>query len=125
MTKYFKDERELNFRVTRIDVAQLSAESIAHCFNSGDECSICITFSGFEESCLGYVVHVRKLVNDFFELVNITGETEMRVNGVEALILVLRHVCGETYSPAIQDVFQQIRCDIGNTTRNAIFAIPA
>ena len=123
MAKYFKDHRQLNHRVQRLNVTDLSPKSIASCFEMDNECSICVTFAGFDESCLGYVTHVRKSADDLYELFNIAGETEIRVNSIEALILVLRHVCGETYSPEIQDVFQQIRNDIGNASKKATFAI--
>lgn len=121
MPKYFNGDRDLLFPIARIESADLSSTSLSELFAEGNELSVCVSFSGFNESCLGYVAHIRKAGN-MFELLNICSELELRVEGFEALALVLAHVCGASYSPEVQAVFQQIRNDIGSAQHVPVFS---
>lgn len=121
MPKYFNGDREVLFPIAKIDASALSAASLSDLFKGSSERSVCVTLAGFDESCLGYIAHIRKDGNTF-ELLNICSEHELRVEGIEALVTVLAHVCGARYSPAVQAVFQQIRNDIGSANHAATFA---
>lgn len=121
MPKYFSGDREILFEIAKIDAGALNAANISHLFRDVSERSVCVTFSGFDQSCLGYIAHIRKN-GDTFDLLNICSELELRVDGIEALVTVLAHVCGARYSSAVQAVFQQIRNDIGSAVHAPIFA---
>lgn len=121
MPKYFSGDREVLFEIAKIDAGALNAANISLLFRDVSERSVCVTFSGFDQSCLGYIAHIRKN-GDTFDLLNICSELELRVDGIDALVTVLAHVCGARYSAAVQAVFQQIRNDIGSASHAPIFA---
>jgi hypothetical protein len=113
MPKYFNDERPLLYPKTTLGEGDLEPNAIAKRFNDRKEHSLCLSFSGFEPNCLGFVIHVRKTA-DRYELLNIAGEIEMTVRNEQQLVEVIRHISGLEYSAKVQRAFQEIRNDIGS-----------
>lgn len=113
MPKYFNDERPLLFPKVTIGVCELTADWLAALFKQQDRNSISLSFQGFEESCLGFVVHVKK-TGARYEILNITEQFELAVENEQQLVEVIKHVSGVQYSEKMQATFQQIRNDIGS-----------
>lgn len=120
MPKNFNDERQLPYRITRLDVANIDEATLQRLFASANQLSINLVFAGFDSSCLGYVVNAKK-VGDTFEISNIAGELELRVLDMRSLAELLKHVCGVSYSSGVQDAFQRVRNDIGSAGKVTSF----
>lgn len=90
----------------------LTSDTLRSLFARQTEASLCLVFDGFAASCLGYVLHVRYRDGQY-EVLNITGESELLLRSEDHLAEVIMHVSGMQYSEAACRAFQKIRTDIG------------
>ncbi len=112
MPKYFEGDRPLPFETLRITPEQITEQQLANIFADRESATICVTFNGFDESCLGYVFNIRK-TNAQFQVLNITMEVELTATSAGRLADVIHHVSGIRFVEEVHTAFQNSRNNIG------------
>ncbi len=117
MPKFFEGDRELLFARISAEPTTITETSLQQELNKNSGAiSLCVSFHNFHPNSVGYVFHIKE-ESDGYHLMNITGESELTLSSLSLLIEAIFHICGYKYSSRVQQVFDDIRNNIGSRLR--------
>lgn len=108
MPKYFSDERPLPYERVDCCVTTLNRQFVEERFTENDAVTFCLSLPGLPESCLGYLVHVRRL-RDGFEIVDMTARPLLRVESLDGVVKMLMHAAGIEIDDEIREQLLRVR----------------
>jgi hypothetical protein len=112
MAKYFDDERNLPFKPVTVRNDVFNQQWLERKLSSSrGKISLCYTFQGFDETCLGYVVNIQNS-EDRFIITDITGKQLLNIDHISDVVAMVRHVSGTQYYQIWQTEFQRLRNEI-------------
>jgi hypothetical protein len=112
VAKYFTNQRDLPFEKVMVTAARLNTTYLASLFQQRSSVSLCVSFDGFDEKTLGYIFNIKKTEGGF-QFINVTEKQELLAGSISGAISIIRHVAGIESNDKVQNIFQQIRNDIG------------
>src|ERR1051326_2484523 len=109
MPKYFQGEIRLPFPKEKILLEQVNRTVLEKLLRkNGGKVSLCVSFRGLDDDCLGYVFNVQQ-VSTKFEVRDIAKKLLFTVASREELVGMIKHASGGNYDPQWQQHFQVLR----------------